>query len=284
MQSNHTTPTARRKGAVTAIGAAAAGAAWGLFEAQWVERIRRDVHVPGLPSTLDGLRVAHLSDLHVGAPGVAVRSLARGINLAMAEAPDLVCITGDLRARLSGDGRLRAQLRRLSAPLGVFAVLGNHDHGAARDPFADGVVLRELENTGVQLLADEVSVVEHAGARIAIGGVAPETFEGDPSAAVRSVTGNSAELRILLCHYPEAIDHVTRHAWHLVLAGHHHGGQICLPRPGGKIRLSHGETRYLEGAYDVLGTTLHVSRGLGTTFVPFRFLARPEVTILRLHA
>ena len=70
----------------------------------------------------------------------------------------------------------------------------------------------------------------------------------------------------------------------LVLAGHLHGGQICLPRPGGRIRLSHTEWRYLDGVHRVGGTTLVVSRGTGTTLVPFRLLARPEVSLLRLSA
>jgi predicted MPP superfamily phosphohydrolase len=70
----------------------------------------------------------------------------------------------------------------------------------------------------------------------------------------------------------------------LVLAGHLHGGQICLPRPGGRVRLSHIRWRYLDGVYRVGDTTLVVSRGTGTTLVPFRLLARPEASLLRLTA
>jgi uncharacterized protein len=71
--------------------------------------------------------------------------------------------------------------------------------------------------------------------------------------------------------------------FHLILAGHLHGGQICIPAPGGKVRLEHLRARYWEGLFELPQGTLHVSRGLGTSFVPFRFLARPEATILRLR-
>jgi predicted MPP superfamily phosphohydrolase len=72
--------------------------------------------------------------------------------------------------------------------------------------------------------------------------------------------------------------------FHLVLAGHLHGGQICVPLPGGKVRLEHLRAAYWEGVFELPEGTLHVSRGLGTSFVPFRFFARPEATILTLRA
>ena len=95
---------------------------------------------------------------------------------------------------------------------------------------------------------------------------------------------SQAPLRILLAHVPEVVDALPAGSCSLVLAGHLHGGQICLPRPGGRIRLSHAEWPYLEGVHRVGGTTLVVSRGTGTTLVPFRLLARPEVSLLRLTA
>jgi predicted MPP superfamily phosphohydrolase len=92
-----------------------------------------------------------------------------------------------------------------------------------------------------------------------------------------------ADLRILLSHYPGVIRRLEPGSFHLVLAGHLHGGQICLPWPGGKIRLAHPRARFPEGLYPGL-PALHVSAGLGTTFVPARFFARPEATELVLRA
>jgi predicted MPP superfamily phosphohydrolase len=90
--------------------------------------------------------------------------------------------------------------------------------------------------------------------------------------------------KILLAHFPDAVDDLPPGRCGLVLSGHLHGGQICLPGPGGKLRLSHTDWRYLEGVYRVNGTTLVVSRGTGTTLVPVRLMARPEVACLRLTA
>src|SRR6478672_5601054 len=109
-----------RKGLLTV---AAAGLGWGLFESQWVRLSVREVPIAGLDPALDGLRIGHLSDLHVGAPGLNSRSLARGVELIRSAEPDLIVITGDLRARRSGDADLRRSLALLEAPLGVFAVL-----------------------------------------------------------------------------------------------------------------------------------------------------------------
>ena len=83
----------------------------------------------------------------------------------------------------------------------------------------------------------------------------------------------------MLCHFPGIVRRIPR-VFQLVLSGHLHAGQIVVPYPGGKLRLAHLRARDVEGIYDYGATTLHVSPGLGTTFVPFRLFARPEVTEL----
>ncbi len=245
--------------------------------------VRRDVPVSGLHPDLVGFRIAHLSDLHLGAPGRNGRAFATGVDLVVAEQPDLVCISGDLRARRRGDVALRAGLERLVAPLGAFAVLGNHDYADGHDPFADGHALSDLDGTPVRLLADTAVEVTRRGARVRVGGVAPRTFEATADERGADLVGD-ADLRILVCHFPPVLDRLRVGEWDLVLTGHLHGGQICVPYPGGKVRLAHRSREYLEGVYHRDGTTMHVSRGLGTTFVPIRFAARPEVTVLRLVA
>ena len=99
-----------------------------------------------------------------------------------------------------------------------------------------------------------------------------------------TLVDDSAELRILLCHFPYVIDRLPRGAFDLVLAGHMHDGQISLPLGRTrKYRFAHPHTRYTTGVYVRPAATLHVSPGLGTTFVPFRFFARPEATELVLQ-
>jgi predicted MPP superfamily phosphohydrolase len=248
--------------------------AWGLFESQWVRHVQSRALVAGLEPGFAGLRVAHVSDLHVGAPGLNGRALRRAVDLVVDAAPDIVCISGDVRARVGGDRLLRRQLARLEAPLGSYAVLGNHDIGEGHDPFGDGVPLGDLDGTPVRLLADDRVVVHHPAGPIVIGGLAPQSDHLEPS--------RGPGLRILVCHYPTVLDRLRPGEWHVVLAGHLHGGQICIPLPTGKVRLAHASRSYLEGLYGRDGTVMHISRGVGTTFVPFRFAARPEVTILEL--
>jgi hypothetical protein len=264
-------------------GAAVAAASWGLFEAQWVRLGELVVPTGRLPPGLSGLRVAHLSDLHVGAPGLNGRALRRGVDLVRRAAPDLVCVTGDLRARRAGDAVLRRELARLEAPLGAYAVLGNHDHAHGHDPFADGQALEHLDGTPVRLLRDECVDVDVGGVHLAVAGLDPRSHPDRPPADARPLPTMAGDYRILLAHFPRTFDRLSPRAADLVLSGHLHGGQLCVPYPGGKLRLSHGPGRYAEGLYGREGAVLHVSRGLGTTFVPFRVAARPEVTIIELQ-
>jgi predicted MPP superfamily phosphohydrolase len=265
--------------------AAAAGAVWALWEATWLELRHLDIPVVGLHPDLDGLRIAHLADLHIGLPGFNAHTLRRAVDMTVAEAPDVVCLSGDLRSRTRGDAALRRQLARLDAPHGSYAVLGNHDYAHARDPFADGRPLADLDGTPVRLLVDERADVDVGGARLAIAGVDPRRAGSDrPPYDASKLAAARADAKILLAHYPDTFDDLRPGQFDVVLSGHLHGGQICLPYPGGKIYLHTPRSRYREGLYGRSGTTMHLSRGVGTTFVPFRFAARPELAMLTLRA
>jgi predicted MPP superfamily phosphohydrolase len=235
-----------------------------------------DVPVEGLPKELDGLRVAHLSDFHLGVPSRGSHAVERAVEWAAAREPDLVCISGDLLSRPRGEPLLRRLLARLGP---AFAVLGNHDLADSRDPFSKPVELGDLGRT--ELLLDEARVVESRGCRVQIVGVHPRS-RWRASSVVAGLVDPSADLRIVLTHFPELIRAPTK-PFELVLAGHMHGGQIVLPYPGGRFLFAHPTARESKGIYRAGRTTLHVSPGLGTTFVPFRFFARPEVTELVLR-
>ena len=128
------------------------------------------------------------------------------------------------------------------------------------------------------LLGDEAVDVELRGRRVQVVGVEPQSYAGRTASPER-LAERGADLRLLLCHFPGIVRRIPD-VFHLVLAGHLHAGQIVVPYPGGKLRLAHLRARDVEGVYDYGGTKLHVSPGLGTTFVPFRLFARPEVTEL----
>ena len=232
--------------------------------------------MPGLPTALAGLRIAHLSDFHLGPPSRGAHAVEQAVAWVAERRPDVVCITGDLLSHPRGSARLRRALESLQP---CYAVLGNHDVGVARDPFARGRA--QLELAPATLLTDESAALEVHGARVQLVGVDPRTYLRG-QARPEELADWTADLRILLSHYPRIVERLAPGTFHLVLAGHLHDGQICLPYPRGKVRLAHPRFPYPCGLYRRRATTLHVSPGLGTTFVPFRFFARPEATELVL--
>jgi predicted MPP superfamily phosphohydrolase len=253
--------------------------AYGVFEAGWLRTSVLEVEIDGLPNGLDGLRIAHLSDFHLGAPSRGRVATERAVAWVADRKPDLVCITGDLVSHPRGLPLLRQLLGMLDRP---YVVLGNHDVAVTRDPFSRAAELDGLEDLAV-LLRDEAVVVERDGERIQIVGVDAESY---PRRTARpwELVDPAAGLRILLCHFPDVDRKLPEGAFHLVLAGHLHAGQIAIPSPRGRITLAHPGGRFVAGLYPAAGGMLHVSAGTGTTFVPIRFFARPEVTELVLRA
>jgi uncharacterized protein len=261
------------------LGAAAAAAtAWGWFEAGWVRLRELRCPVHGLPRELEGVRVAHLSDFHLGVPSRGSVAVERAVEWVEERAPDLVLVTGDLLTRPRGERRLRELLARLP---NCYAVLGNHDFGDANDPLASPSHLDDV--APATLLRDDGVAVDLRGRRVQIVGIDPRSYRAGRARPER-LADPHADVRILLCHYPLVFDTLERGAYHLVLTGHLHDGQIAIPYGAGKIRLAHFNWRYVRGLYRRGSSVMHVSPGLGTTFVPFRFGARPEATELVLVA
>jgi predicted MPP superfamily phosphohydrolase len=262
-------------GAFGVVGAG--GLAWGWFEAGWLRTRAIDCPVAGLPPELAGLRIVHLSDFHLGLPSRGVRAVEQAARWTAGRKPDLVCLTGDLLSHPRGEDRLHRVLAELPPAL---AVLGNHDYGVARDPFARRAAPFALP-APTRLLRDESETLELRGLRVQVVGVDPPTYLAGRARPERTADPDAA-LRILLCHYPRIVDGLEPGAFQLVLAGHLHDGQITVPYGVGKLRLAHPRFPYPAGLYLRPSATLHVSPGLGTTFVPFRFFARPEATELTL--
>ena len=239
-----------------------------------------DVPLPRLPAELAGLRIAHLSDFHFGLHSRGEVAAERAVDWVVERKPDLVVITGDLVSRPRGEPLLRRQLARLERP---FVVLGNHDVEHSRDPFSRAAGLEDL--SPAQLLVDESATVELRGRRVQIVGVDPRAYrQGD--SRPWDLADESADLRILLCHFPSVLSLLAPGAFDLVLSGHMHDGQIALPLGRRrKYRFAHPSVPYATGLYERPGGTMHVSPGLGTTFVPLRFFARPEATelVLKRH-
>ena len=143
-------------GTLASLGLGAA--LWGHWEAGWVPLASSPVRLPGLAPELDGLRIAHLSDFHLGFPFRGEQAVHRAVRWTAARKPDLVAITGDLLSRPGAEPRLRMLLDLLP---GSFAVLGNHSFALSRDPFSKASPISDLDSTAV--LFDEARTIEFRG-------------------------------------------------------------------------------------------------------------------------
>jgi uncharacterized protein len=206
-----------------------------------------------------------------------VRAVEQAVDWVVAREPDLVAVTGDLLSRPRGRDRLFALLERLGHP---YLVLGNHDLADSRDPFSARVELDSVPY-GTLLSGSSVELVLR-GRRIELHGVDPRDWAAKARRPLELGT-SSADLRILLCHFPRVLDLLPPDRFQLILSGHVHAGQIVVPYGFGRLHLAHLRPPYSHGVYRRGAIVMHVSPGLGTTFVPFRLFARPEATELTLR-
>lgn len=285
----------RRRGATRfARGAAAAGtaaAAYMAFEAQWVQCRQADLPVPGLPFSWAGLTILHLADIHAGAFFVNERSLAKVVSWAEPLAPDLVVLTGDNLGPPGKSTRCLELLSRLKPPFGVFAVTGNHEYGLSKGPLARPRETQGLwAEAGITLLSDSCrGLPPRDGTQVVICGA--DHVTGGYGLVDHRPAGNGAQpapgapltsFAILLVHEPPESDSPLFGRFPLAFAGHTHGGQLRAPTRSGLRVLSREEHEYLCGVHPWGKGLLVVTRGIGTSFLPFRLFTRPEATLWRL--
>jgi hypothetical protein len=269
--------------------AAVLGVIYMVHEAQWVRRVDRRLEAPTAAADLHGLTIVQLSDFHVGfRPSFNLRAMRKAVDMALAARPDLILISGDFACGPHGRAELQHRLRRLvdAAPLGVFGVLGNHDHGDSKAPFVRPTDPHLIEDCGVRLLDNGSASVKVGTATVQIGGV-DDTDGGhdDLPAVLATLDRRPGVLRILLTHHADVVLRTEPGDFHIALAGDTHGGQICLPLPGRRILLSDLSAPFAEGAYDVGGgRQLYVTRGVGTSMLPLRAFCRPEIVVFHVVA
>ena len=273
--------------AAAALGAAAALAVvYMLAEAQWVRRVERRLPAPDVAADLDGLVIVQLSDFHAGfTPSFNLRAMRKAVDITLAAKPDLIVITGDFACWAHGMAEFQRQLRRLRAPLGVIGVLGNHDRGDSKAPFVQPTDPADIEAGGVRLLVNDVAEAERGSGLVQIAGV--DDADGgrdDLPAVLARLDRRPGVLRLLLTHHAEVALQAAPGDFHLALAGDTHGGQICLPLPGRRLMLSDLRARFAEGYYEADGRPLYVTRGVGTSMLPFRAFCRPEVVVFHVEA
>jgi predicted MPP superfamily phosphohydrolase len=259
-------------------GAAGVAAYAALVEPRRLVVRRHRLTLPHWPSELDGLRVGVLSDLHSGVVHASQDALAKWVARMNAEQPDVILLGGDYTdahplfgGRIAPD-RIAERLAELRAPRGLVAVMGNHDwkgFGAGMWLALKGAGITVLENESVEL--DGLHVAGLADLR---------TRRPSVSAALREVP--DGEPVILLSHDPDLFPFVPDRV-SLTVAGHTHGGQIAIPylrRP--VVPSAYGE-RFVRGHVTEGGRQMIVSAGLGTSGLPIRLFAPPEILLLELR-
>jgi len=255
----------------TAIGAATGTATYGVaYERHHLGVTRATLDVSGLPAALDGLRIALLTDIHhsrlVGADDVT-----RAVQLAQSERPDLIVLGGDYVT--FGDrafvGPVAELLAPLAAPHGVFAILGNHDD--------DKDMPAALARKGFTVLKDRRTRIELRGEALELAGIRFWTRRAVEIAPVLEKARNTV---LLLAHDPRRLTEAAALNVPAVLSGHTHGGQILLPGVGAVAKAA--RFPILQGVGRRENTSIFVSRGIGTVYVPVRVNCPPEVALITL--
>lgn len=265
-------------GAAVAAAGAVTGAAYaGLVEPRRLKVRRMTLRLPNWSRRLDGLRVAVLSDLHAGGPHVDPDRVGHVVARVNRQRPDLIVLLGDyidpdvaFGHALEPD-EVAARLADLYAPLGVFAVLGNHDWAHDGDRLR-----RSLREWGIEVLENDAAQVERDGEVLWIVGLADAGTREPDTETPFALVPDAAPL-LVLSHDPGLFPQIPGRA-SLTLAGHTHGGQVNVPLLKRRIAGS----PYAGGPVEEDGRRMYVSRGVGESRVPVRAGVPPEVAVLRL--
>lgn len=275
-------PVARRRRwralfALLALAALALG-----LRAFWIEPAQLVVQRASATWRGPALKVALLSDLHIGSPHVGIEKLRRVVEMVNAESPDMVMLAGDFVTRGVLGGKLvepepiAQELKNLRAPLGVVAVLGNHDW------WYDGTrVISAFRAAGIRVLENDAARVESAAGPLWFAGLSDEwTQRADWQATLRNVSDDAP--LIALTHNPDVFVEMPSRV-DFLLAGHTHGGQVRFPLIGAPIVPSRHGQRFTRGLIEENGRSVYVTSGIGTSILPARFGVPPEIVILTLE-
>ena len=261
-----------RSATAISVGTFAGVAAYGTFyERHHLDRIERDIPVRGLPPALDGLRVGMITDVHHSAV-VSAAEVTRAVTQLKDASPDIVVLGGDYVSFFDRDyiAPVAELLTPLAAaPHGSFAVLGNHDD--------EREMPAALAARGFTVLKDQRTALTIKGERLDIAGIRFWTRSPGDIASVLKGTGGTT---ILLSHDPRRLAEASQLDVQLVLSGHTHGGQVIVPAIGA---IAGRKFPVLAGHATRENTSIFVSRGVGTVYVPVRINCPPDVAVLTLR-
>jgi predicted MPP superfamily phosphohydrolase len=255
----------------TAVGGLTGAATYGVaYERHHVGVTEAAMPVSGLPPALDGLRIGLLTDVHHSRI-VPADDVTQAVELALSTKPDLIVLGGDYVT--FGDrrfvGPVADLLSPLRAPHGVFAILGNHDD--------DREMPAALARKDITVLKDRRTRVLIRGEALELAGI---RFWTRRPADIARVLKGARDTVVLLAHDPRRLDEAEALDIPVVLSGHTHGGQVVLPGVGA---LARARFPFLSGLGRRGNSSVFVSRGVGTVYVPVRINCPPEVALLTLR-
>jgi predicted MPP superfamily phosphohydrolase len=257
---------------------------YGFLEPFLLEVKQVTVTSPDLPEQHDGTRIVLLTDIH-RASFFSQDRVKRLVERANALDPDLIVLGGDyVYAKTEYEASCFAELASLRAPLGVFAVLGNHDYGDYRGSVGGTrPAVEAIRDAGITLLDNEAVWIDKAGTRIRLGGVA-DLDKGYPELAPTVESTSESDYVILVSHNPDFAEELPNGAVDLVLSGHTHGGQVTFFGLWAPYLPSDYGQKYRTGLVVTEKTTVVVSNGIGTIFPPIRLFARPQIVEITLRS
>lgn len=251
--------------------------AYMFLEPYWLTVREVTIHDPDVPLAFNGLRIAFLSDIHHG-PYFSLARVRNAVDRTNQLHADIVLLGGDYVHRDAHYiAPCFAELARLQARLGIFGVLGNHDH------WEDAALTRaSMQRAGIHLLDNRAEWVTLDGQRIKLGGVG-DLWEDEQDLTPTLADVTEGDMVILLSHHPDYAETLTTNLVDLVLSGHNHGGQVTLFGLWAPLLPSGTGQKYRTGTVHTGLTTVVISNGVGTVTPPLRFFARPEIILVRLE-
>ncbi|MFF2446025.1 metallophosphoesterase [Neobacillus sp. NPDC058068] len=245
---------------------------------------KQQIKHPLIPKSFDGMKIVQFSDTHLGFH-YNLTQFKKLINKINKLQPDIILFTGDLMDepnKYREMNQLVPLLEQLHAPLGKFCIFGNHDHGG----YGSEIYRNIMESTNFTvLLNDSAAIKRKDGGSIYLLGI-DDAMLGKPDLPLALKNVPDHRFTILLSHAPDLADDAANYPIHWQISGHSHGGQVKIPFIGALVKPPFARN-YPEGLYTIGDDdplTLYVNRGIGTTRLPFRFMAVPELTIFTLNS
>ncbi len=234
-----------------------------------------------IPKSFDGLKILQFSDTHVGFHYSLEQldQLSAEIN---SHDPDIVLFTGDLvdePDQFEWDQRIKNVLKKIHGPEGKFWIYGNHDHGG----YGTEIVREAMDAGGFKLLQNNHAILTKGDDSITLAGV-DDVMLGRPDLG-KALEGTDPDaFTMVMIHEPDYADKAKQYPIDVQFSGHSHGGQVQIPLVGHIYTPAYAE-KYVEGNYRIGDRLqLYVSRGIGTTRLPYRFLCAPEITLFQLQS